>query len=150
MSSLTPKASTKDEDAQEHLWSVGELHRAVLKENKKEGYDNVITYAPDGRVVLLEHRTNQTPSPGDVVEVYITEQKPRSYYGRTIQIIKRYEEIQQLSESRKKQFEKQLQWLAKEPMVGKEATEKVKKIHKEVDKLMNKVNQMAEKVSERE
>lgn len=96
-------------DQKNGKWGIGELRRAVLKENAHKEYNDPITYAPDGRVIVLENESGEFVEPGDIVEVFITEEKPRSYYGQIMTVVKKYDEVKQLAAERGELFEQELE-----------------------------------------
>ncbi len=129
-----------EEEQDDKQWKVGEVRRAVLKKNTKKGYDNVITYAPDGRVVILINETQKNIKPGDIAEIYITEEKSRSYYAKVLKINKTFTEIKKLAEKKGEIYEQKVENILNQENLHLDLQEKLDDLAEEISELKNTLN----------
>ncbi len=129
-------------------WRVGEVRRAVLKKNEEKGYNNLITYAPDGKVVILFNESGEDIGVNDLVEVYITEEKPRSYYGKILEVIKSYGDIKEMARYRQESFDEHLDALIRSDFVVANVSGRVKELSNDVSDLRRLLKSLREDIAE--
>ncbi len=113
----------KDRDIKDLDWQIGDVRTAVAKENRRKG--DLVTYAPGGKIVVLHNETGRKISEGDLLEIYIVEEKSRSYHAQVLEITKKYAEIKKVARSKGKDFEKRYKQLLDEETSPATVTETI-------------------------
>lgn len=137
----------KDSDLK-HEWGIGEVRTAVIKKNDRG--NNAITYAPGGKVVVLKNDTDRQLAVGDVVEVYILEEKRRKFFGKVIEVNIKYAEIQKHARSKGENFRKRFEVLLTDsdaPVSIEKLVEMDKKIDSFREEVGKKVQALSKNVS---